>query len=58
MLKNVYILGMLYIILWLIGYAESIAGIEIEIRAMGAASEALEATLRLQYQNIEMIFIL
>ena len=40
MLKNVYILGMLYVILWLIGYAESIAGIEIEIWAMEAASEA------------------
>ena len=44
MLKNVYTLGMLYVILWLIGYAESIAGIEIEIWATEAASEAAEAT--------------
>ena len=43
MLKNVYILGMLYVILWLIRYAESIAGIKIEIWATEAASEAAEA---------------
>ena len=56
MLKNVYFLGMLYIILWVFGYVKSIAGIKIEIRATKAASDA-EATWRLQFQNIRMIFI-
>ena len=40
------------------GYAKSIAGIRNEIRATEAASKALEATWRLQCQNIRMIFIL
>ena len=56
MLKNVYFLGMLYIILWVFGYVKSIAGIKIEIRATKVASDA-EATWRLQFQNIRMIFI-
>ena len=47
MLKNVYILGMLYAILWLIGYAVSIAGIEIEIWATEAASEAAKLATKL-----------
>ena len=42
MLKNVYILGMSYVISWLIGYAESIAGIEIEIWTKEAAKLAAE----------------
>ena len=40
--KNVYILGMLYVILWAFGYAESIACIEIEIWTTEAAKLAAE----------------
>ena len=43
MLKNVYFLGMFYVILWVFGYAKSIAGIKIEIRATETVSEAAEA---------------
>ena len=53
---NAHYLGVLYVILWVIGYALSIVGNEIEIRATEAASDA-EATWRLQCQNIRMIFI-
>ena len=42
MLKNVYFLGMLYVILWVFGYVESIAGIEIEIWTTEAAKLAAE----------------
>ena len=43
---------MSYVFSWVIGYAKSIAGIEIEIGATEAASEALEATCRLQCLNV------
>ena len=48
---------MLYVILWVFGYAKFIAGIEIEIRVTDAASEAKEAAWRLQCLNIRMLFI-
>ena len=47
---------MLKVILWVFGYAKSIAGIEIEIRATEAATKAKEATWRLQCVNIRMYF--
>ena len=47
--KNVHHFGMLYIILWIFGYAKSIAGSKIDIRATEAATEAVEATWRLKF---------
>ena len=45
---NAHYLGVLYVILWVIGYALSILGYKIEIRATEAATEAVEATWRLK----------
>ena len=45
---NAHYLGVLYVILWVIGYALSIVGYKIEIRATEAATEAVEATWRLK----------
>ena len=43
---------MSYVFSWVIGYAKSIAGIEIDIGATEAASEAEGATWRLQCLNV------
>ena len=47
---------MLYVILWVFGYAKFIADIDIEIRVTDAASKAKEAAWRLQCLNIRMLF--
>ena len=47
---------MSYVFSWVIGYAKSIAGIEIEIWATEAASEAVEATWRLQCLIFGILF--
>ena len=45
---------MSYVFSWVIGYAKSIA--EIEIGATEAASEAVEATCKLQCLNVGILF--
>ena len=49
---NAHYLGVSYVILWVNGYALSIVGNEIEIRATEAATEAVEATWRFNVQII------
>ena len=44
MFKDVKYSSMLYVFLWVFGYAQYIAGIKIEIRVTEAATKAKEAT--------------